>query len=141
MHLMVLNMVILDFRYFISKILLNFYQIQVINYFYYKTKQYLRFSFFFGSQYLGSILLPSYSTMKLYISNLVRILLNEYSFDHITQEHSSKLQINFNHFQYEIFKYTSFFDLHQLDQSQFFIRFSLHKLFIFSNSFINIFNI
>ena len=71
------------------------------------------------SFFLGSIMLPSYSTMELYFSNFIQVLLNEHSFDHITQEHSSKLRIYFDHFQKATLEHASFFDLHQLDLSQF----------------------
>ena len=77
-----------------------------------------------SNKFLGSILLPSYAKVELYISNFNHVLLNEHSFDHITQEHSSKLRIHFDHFQYATLEHTSFFDLHQLDQSQFYLTFS-----------------
>jgi len=57
--------------------------------------------------------------MKLYFSNFVRILLNEHSFDHITQEQSSELIINFDHFQSATLSHNTFYDFHQLDQSRF----------------------
>ncbi len=57
--------------------------------------------------------------MELYFSNFVRILFNEHSFDHITQEHSSELLINFDHFQSATLSHNSFFDLNQLDRSRF----------------------
>ena len=116
---------------------------------------------------LGSILLPSDSTMELYFSNFKRVILSEHSFDHITQEHSSKLRITFDRFQHATFEHTSFFDLHQLDQSEFYLTLSnfyelnieqtlfdtitqckfIYFLFVnkntfyFSKIFINIFNI
>jgi hypothetical protein len=124
---------------------------------------YLKKSYF----YLGSILLPSDSTMELYFSNFNRVILSEHSFDHITQEHSSKLRITFDRFQYATFEHTSFFDLHQLDQSEFYLTlsnfyelnieqtlfdtitqckfiyflFANENIFYFSKIFINIFNI
>ncbi|CAF3292890.1 unnamed protein product [Rotaria socialis] len=72
----------------------------------------------------GSILLPSYARIELYFSNFRQVLLNEHSFDHITQEHASKFSISFDRFQYATLKHSSFFDLHQLDQSQFYLAFS-----------------
>jgi hypothetical protein len=62
--------------------------------------------------------------MELYFSNFGRVLLNEHSFDHITEEHSSQLRIHFDHFRDARLEHTSFFDLHQLDQSQFYLTFS-----------------
>lgn len=73
---------------------------------------------------LGSILLPSYSLMELYFSNFQRVLFTEHCFDHITQEHSSQLRIHFDRFHTALLQHTSFFDFHQLDQSQFFLTFS-----------------
>ncbi|CAF0896471.1 unnamed protein product [Rotaria sp. Silwood1] len=67
----------------------------------------------------GSILLPSYSYMELYFANFIQVLLNEHSFNHIKQEYSSELIINFDHFQYATFLHNSFFDFHQFDESRF----------------------
>ena len=77
----------------------------------------------------GSILLPSYSIMELYFANFQRVLFNEHSFDHITEEHSSELRIHFDRFQSALLEHTSFFDLHQLDQSKFFLTFSNFQTF------------
>jgi len=57
--------------------------------------------------------------MELYFSNFIQVILDEHSFDHITQEHSSELIINFDHFQYATLSHNSFFDFHQLDLSRF----------------------
>ena len=62
--------------------------------------------------------------MEFYFSNFQGVLINEHSFDHITEEHSSQLRIHFDHFQYAILEHTAFFDLHQLDQSKFELKFS-----------------
>ncbi|CAF1499236.1 unnamed protein product, partial [Adineta steineri] len=67
----------------------------------------------------GSILLPPYSYMELYFSNFIQILFEEHSFDHITQEHSSELILNFDRFQYATLSHNAFYDLHQLDLSRF----------------------
>jgi hypothetical protein len=57
--------------------------------------------------------------MELYFSNFIRLVLNEHSFDHITEEKSSELIINFDHFQSAIVSHNSFYDFHQFDQSRF----------------------
>jgi len=57
--------------------------------------------------------------MELYFTNFIQILLNEHSFDHITQEQSSELMINFNHFQSTTLSHNSFYDFHQFQQSRF----------------------
>jgi len=57
--------------------------------------------------------------MELYFTNFIRILLNEHSFDHITQEQSSELIINFNYFQLATLSHNSFYDFHQFKQSYF----------------------
>ncbi|CAF4444367.1 unnamed protein product, partial [Adineta steineri] len=57
--------------------------------------------------------------MELYFSNFIQILFEEHSFDHITQEHSSELILNFDRFQYATLSHNAFYDLHQLDLSRF----------------------
>lgn len=62
--------------------------------------------------------------MELYFSNFIHASLKEHSFYHITQAHSSKLQINFDNFHYATIGSESFIDFHQLDDSQFDLTFS-----------------
>ncbi len=57
--------------------------------------------------------------MELYFTNFIRILLNEHSFDHIIQEQSSELIINFDHFQLATLSHNSFYDFNQFEQSRF----------------------
>ena len=80
---------------------------------------------------LGSILLPSYATMELYFSHFHRVLFDEHSFDHITQEHFSQLRLNFDRFDEARLEHRSFIDLHQLDQSEFHLTLAnFHRLTI-----------
>ncbi|CAF1381530.1 unnamed protein product [Adineta steineri] len=72
----------------------------------------------------GSFYIPAYSTMEFYFSNFVYASLNDHSFNHITQAHSSNLQINFNYFHSASIGYASFYEYHQLDESQFHLIFS-----------------
>ncbi|UJR10700.1 hypothetical protein I4U23_014893 [Adineta vaga] len=67
----------------------------------------------------GSILLPSYSHMDLSFANFIQVIFEEHSFDHITQEHSSELILNFDRFQYATLSHNAFFDFHQLDLARF----------------------
>ncbi|CAF2955772.1 unnamed protein product [Rotaria sp. Silwood2] len=67
----------------------------------------------------GSILLPSYSYMELYFANFLQVFLNEHSFNHIKQERSSELIINFDRFQYARLSHNSFYEFHQFDESRF----------------------
>jgi hypothetical protein len=70
------------------------------------------------------MLLAPFSHIELYVSDFRRLILNEHSFDHITQEHASQLRLSFDHFDEAIVEHRSFVDVHQLDQSEFHLIFA-----------------